>query len=582
MNGGKLAPMQFNPNNHAMKVLTQILLFFSVIACATFAYGALLVAQVDRTVVGEDETVQLTVRIDEQVGVGSPNFKQLEQQFEVLSLQPISQYRNINGRAEAWTEWHITLAPKHSGQLLIPSFNYKGAHSDAISIKVTPVSNAITGEVPDIFLETKVDKTDIYVQEQILLTVRVHSALNLREISEPELELPDTVVVKVAENDLRRQIQGRTYFVREYVYALYPQKSDQLKIPSLTWTLATASTNRGWFDDPFRSPRGSIRRLHTDAQTIDVKPKPNNYPYTEWMPAKNVSLDEHWSRDPSEFKVGEPITRTITLTAEELTSAQLPPLPDQSTDGVKLYADQAQLDDEKKFTGVTGRRIESVAIVPTDAGTLTLPAVQVGWWDTAAQQPRVATIPAKTIMVSGVALPDVALTPTLNTSSENEDGAPVRGGLSNVLLAWPWIIATAFSIAMALWFFFAWLRLRQQLTPAQDGQQREQAINVKKAAQRVRRACADQQPQRARHALIQWAQLYWRDSRITNLQTIAQRCNDEDIAKELAELDEILYGNLSEGAWKGARLWTTIYAYTKRKQTAADSNNELPPLYPVS
>lgn len=565
-------------------------IFLSAMAPSTWATN--LIAEADRTHIGVDETLQLTMRLDQQVSFSGPDFEPLKQDFEILNQMRTNQFRNINGRSESWTEWTFVLAPKKDGQLLIPSLKFEDAFSDAISINVTPNGQTLSGEVPDVFVETKVNKDIAYVQEQILLSFSVHVAQsegNLREINYEELQLPNAVIEPVAENTFRRNLQGRSYYVKEYVYAIYPQQSAKLEIPSLLFVLTTSRGNRAW-NDPFRNSRGDLRRIRTDAVSISVDPKPSSYTYRDWVPATNVTLDESWSSEPNTFKVGEPITRTLTLTAEGLTSAQLPPLPNPSDDNFKTYADQPQQDDEKSSLGITGRRMESVAIVPTKSGTLTLPAIEVGWWDTNANQQRTARLPSRQITVAAAAVNSTNLAPPSVVSSTNSVGDGESEPVFAPTSSWPWMLATLICALLALAFFIAWIRARKLPQQKLDPVERERVLNVKQACDTLRRACSDNDAIATRKALIQWAQLYWQDSRITQLQAIISRSQHGGLARELEILDKTLYSSSSNNSavsnkennrWQGDALWNVLHNFRKQQRRNQKNEPGLAPLYPV-
>ena len=127
-------------------------------------------ATVDRREIGLDETVRLVVRVSPQTSQ-SPDFSLLEQQFEILGRNQSSQYRNFNGRVEAYTEWQLVLAPRQAGRLLIPSFQFGDQFSDAIELQVSAARDALDGSQPDMFLELTADLKTPYVQQQVLATL---------------------------------------------------------------------------------------------------------------------------------------------------------------------------------------------------------------------------------------------------------------------------------------------------------------------------------------------------------------------------------------------------------------------------
>jgi hypothetical protein len=88
-----------------------------------------------------------------------------------------------------------------------------------------------------------------------------------------------------------------------------------------------------------------------------------------WLPARSLTLEEHWNPDPGsqQVQIGDSLTRNITLRAEGLSSTQLPPLPATEIIGLRRYPDQPLLRNEISERGMTANREEREALVPTHA-----------------------------------------------------------------------------------------------------------------------------------------------------------------------------------------------------------------------
>jgi hypothetical protein len=574
-------------HRHILPVLAGLLLYLH----GATALAAELTARVDRSVISENETVQLIVRLNEQVGFSSPDFSALKDDFDILSQQRSSQFRSINGRTEEFTDWTLVLSPKATGTLSIPPFTFQGAVSDPVDITVTKAGSA-SGELQEIFVEVETSKPEVFVQEELLLTIKIHTGILLRDASmNEELEVDNAVVENVSETAYNKHIDGRLYRVMELVYAIYPQQSGSMTIPSLSWNLVMATDRGSGLRYRFQAP-GELRRVRSEPQTISVKPQPAQYSGNDWLPAREVKLEQHWSSDPSRFVVGEPITRTITMTADGLTSAQLPPLPDQTISGIKVYTDQPQFDDIRTRDGVMGTRIESVAIVPTEAGELTLPEMRVTWWDSDAGRERVASIPPQVLTVAPAANGSSGFPAASPSPAPVSDTIP-SGGIAEYLSfqqLWPWVVSNAVFAALALFFMFAWLRKgKAQQNPEPRGQT-GQSFATEEAFQNVRRACSDNDARAVRNALAEWGRLYWQLPHAASLQDIVHRCDSDAITKELAKLNEILYGSQQltgdNNGWRGDPLWRALVKFKrkdkkKRLQQKARSD-QLAPLYPTT
>ncbi len=543
---------------------------------ASSSYSANLTAKVDRTVVSEEESLQLTVRLDEQVGYGGPNFDLLEQDFDIINQQRSNQFRSINGRTEGWTEWNIAIAPKKTGKLLIPSFKYEDAYSDAIEITVNEFTGSTTDGAQDLFATIEVDKPEVFVQEQILVKVKIHTAVDLRDIAAAnEFAVENAIVEKVSDTTYRKNLGQRSYRVNEAVYAVYPQKSGELIIPNLSWMAVVTNPRSNWDRNPFFS-NGTTRRFRASGKTLNVKAKPANYTGSVWLPAQNVAIEQHWSSDPDRFVVGEPITRSITISAKGLTSSQLSPLDEQTVDGIRFYSDQPQFDDIKESDGVTGYRIENFAIVPSKSGKITLPEIAITWWDTLSKQQKTTTLPAQIFTVSPAAFnPNTARGSSANSAidgtshfeSSDSFGSGSTNSLTSSLFSnkvfWA-LIASNITLAICtLFFLFAWLSSRSQKTSETlDSTEDEYSTkNLNRIFNKFRLACNDNKAAQARDYLAQWAQLYWHLPQPASLTEIAKRCDSPDITKALEQLDKILYGNESNATWSGKALWNGIVSF---------------------
>ena len=72
-------------------------------------------------------------------------------------------------------------------------------------------------------------------------------------------------------------------------------------------------------------------------------------------------------------------------------------------DGVKYYPDQSEHQDQVDTLGVQGSLQQSLAIVPTQSGRITLPEVRIPWWNVETDSLQYARLPAQTIMVKAAA-----------------------------------------------------------------------------------------------------------------------------------------------------------------------------------
>ena len=75
-------------------------------------------------------------------------------------------------------------------------------------------ANKAAGNQP-VFIETITDKNSAYIQEQIILTHRLHYSVPLQDISISEFDIPDAVIQRVSEERFNKLISGKNYSIIE-------------------------------------------------------------------------------------------------------------------------------------------------------------------------------------------------------------------------------------------------------------------------------------------------------------------------------------------------------------------------------
>lgn len=342
--------------------------------------------------VSVDESVTLTISaVDAQ---GELDASALEQDFDITSRGTSREERFINGQHATIRSWTIELRPRKEGVYTIPAVKVGKLESQLLTLTVTA---APSGNKRSLFIEASVDVADPYVQAQVMLTVRIHAAINILDDS---LSSPGgKSLLTVPFNDeqvTREERDGRQYQVYTTRYALFPQKSGELTIdPILLEAIVPADTNRV---NSFLSPTRRLTRK-TKAVTLNVKPRPDNIPGSWWMPASDVRVQSGWAGKPKEVRVDEPLTRTIELVALGVTQTQLPRITPPAVAGLGIYADEAKSSMQGTGKGVRTEQQTRWAIIPQQAGTLSLPEVRVDWFDTDTGKAQVAIIPPETLTV---------------------------------------------------------------------------------------------------------------------------------------------------------------------------------------
>ncbi|WP_165677846.1 BatD family protein [Metapseudomonas otitidis] len=544
-----------------MKRLTCALI---LLLLASLAHAAGFTASVDRTRLSEGETVELVLESSDPTLFGKPDLSPLESLFDVLGTRQINRLSTLNGQSNRATRWIVTLQPKQTGYVVIPPLKLGEAETQPIPLHIQKNDpNADSGKLAPVFIDASLDQESVYVQAQAILTLRIYHSVSLYDDSSlTPLQMADARIEQLGEpRTYEKEISGVRHGVIELRYAIFPQKSGQLMIPSQVFSATLAERSSQDAYQPFGPRPGRLTRVSSPQIPLAVKPRPADYPAdAPWLPARNLTLVEAWSPEPDKAQVGDSLTRSLMVKTEGLSSAQIPALPATSANDLRRYPDQPQLANEVGERGVTGSREEREALVPTAAGRIELPAVDVVWWNTRDDRLEHSRLPARTLEVAvNPAMEPEAPVETPGADQPTQAGPPL----------WPWQLATLILALTTLLGFGLWWHARRQpaiLPTVQTGPSPRTLLDD------LKRACQANDPQATRQALDAWAR-----QQPETLAEMAARF--VPLSDAMDGLNGALYSESGQH-WQGEDLWKAIRALPARQVQQQTTASALPPLYP--
>jgi len=542
---------------------------------------AAVTAKVDRNQISLNESLQLVVSFDQRPDGNTPDTSGLARDFDILGTSQSSRQSYINGRSEVSTDWIYTLAPKRQGQLIIPAITLSGETTAPISISVSEASKQVADEA--VFLESEVSQQEIYVQQQLILTLKVYHAVSLgrnANLSEPAIS--DAIINKLKEKEYQTRINGREYRVFEQRFAIFPQKSGTLDIPASVLTATIPSRRNRTMFDPFNID-GQAIRIRSDAFSIKVLPQPKQYTGSEWLPANNLRILDDWNGSSLNIALGNSVTRTITTLAEGLLGAQLPPLAAPDVEGLKIYPDQAEVSDGEGDS-ITGSRTQSYAIIATRPGKFTLPAERIVWWDNASRQQRITTLPAVEINVTAATTADSIPDSTRFDAAEARLTPPsvtevTEANIQPQIVVQPsynlWLLIALIGMII-IWFITLFLYWRNRPVKHADINNRMLPPDEKNVLKALQQACKNQHARQCLDHLLAWGKLRYECSSLKGLQT---HLGDDILNQQIAIIEEHLYRSSSTGDVANAFATISTRVMQIHASKAATVNGTLPPLY---
>lgn len=529
-----------------------ILLFTSLPSWANSS----VMASVDKNEIVFGETINLTITSN---GTEAPDLEPIKNLFDIVGIQQSQEVVYVNGKTTSYLRWTISIRPKTQTKgIVIPPINLGDQQTQPITIKLIdrPTNLAVDGH--DILkIEALINKPTAYIQQQLILTLRVYAAndqvLRINSLIQPTLN--DVNIKQLNNAQYEEDINGIRYSIIERSYAFSPQKSGELKIPS--FALSALAKENG---------RTVNKTVTSNELTIQVKPKPASYPANApWMPANKLTLSERWDKMPENVLQGDTLTRTITVTAQGLTSNQIGALPSNSVVGIRSYPEQPKLTDDWQQGMPIGIRQEQNLLIPVQQGDITLPEIKVAWWNTETDKLEYATLPAQKMNIANNPAFD-------NTTATNDTNAiPPTPIVRQITVPNPWLwqlFTTIFALTTVL-FLALWLYARKQPATLKVD---NPVIDPKTLLDDIKTACQNNDPQAARMALDNWVK-----QQSENLPALMARY--APLAEAVDELNKALYSETGY-QWQGANLWQAIQTLPTKQAPSNSSNTILPPLYP--
>lgn len=581
---------------------------FLLLSLAFSATAQDIEVSVDRYELARGETLTYTIRVFEQRQGMQLDLTPLTENFDVLGTRTSSQIRSINGSVESWTDYIVTLFPLTEGDLEIPPLTINNARTDSITVSVVNQGPRSNQSSEELFLEIEVNKDSIYVQEQLLFTVRLFYTINgIRNPQFTELEMPDTVIQLIGSpNQYEKLIDGVRYGVYEKRYVIFPQRSGPLEIPDI---LFRGEVTDGSSNFVFRNLNTRRVTAFIDGMTVDVKQRPaaaGNSPV--WLPVSGLTLEDSWAPDTEELQIGDSVVRTITMVAEGLDGAVLPPFGTTDLDGANTYPDPAEIDRTFVSGEIVGTRVETMTIVPTIDGNLQIPEIAIPWWNIDTDQLQVTTIPAKTLTIGAIA-----------GAAPAEQAVSSSGNLEELLAMPPvvdqemideqaeaeyieikanwlrYLISAAFLIVLiSIYRLVIWPN--QQLINHYLNAGRNRITeryspdnNERVAYQQLLKTLKQKEVHHIRTHLVVWCDHFVGSRRIANMEDILQAQEAAELHKHVQNLQTDLFRNRigSDGqSFDPAACIETVVTLrrvkiTQSKRQAKEDRYSLPPLYRI-
>jgi BatD DUF11 like domain len=226
----------------------------------------------------------------------------------------------------------------------------------------------------DLFLRATIDKKQVYVGEQVTLSLYIYSRVDLSSVDAvtmPKLEGfwsedVESPTQLTGEQRIVNGIPYRTYLLRRR--ALFPVKSGTLSVTAAEADITTGFLFAG-------------HRVHRVSNSLDVEVKPLPPGGPKGMSSAQVGQwDLSLEVSQTQVELGQPVTVKVILEGAGNVKNVTPPRLEAPA-ALKVYDPTTTDKVVPDKWRIQGRRVQEYLVMPQRTGTFTLPALEFPYFD---------------------------------------------------------------------------------------------------------------------------------------------------------------------------------------------------------
>jgi hypothetical protein len=332
-----------------------------------------------------------------------------------------------------------------------------------------------------------------------------------------------------------------------YEFLIYPQEAGLYAVPAQTITVTFADNPPHTRQAEVQVPAVNFEAVIPDAAR-DLDP---------FVSATGLSLQQEIHPSSESLKVGDAITRIVTIKAEGAPAMLLPPPTFAPVAGARIYRSEPRLNDQfdQREDVLTSTRTDSVTYMLEAAGTVTLPALNVAWWNVKDQ--KIDRVRADSQLFTVTGGPPAAQV----ISKQGGLSAPRRFVLF-MLEHWRVMLSTTVALALLIWAAPPVLRYLDRFL-----RQRREVYRQSEtfAFRELRRIARRGDPRLTYRALLFWLSRFEPAAPSRTIRALIAWARDPSLERETAALEHRLFATESTSdKWSGRPLIRAIGSVRRR------------------
>jgi len=378
---------------------------------------------------------------------------------------------------------------------------------------------------PEPIVRTTIDPPRVMVGQPATLRLEVLAPNYMTSPPDvPGFQLRNAVTRQLQSVNTREQQNGIDYAGVAFEFAIYPLEPGSYAITDQKLMLKYAAEPPTTREAVISLPRIEFQAFIPDA-AAGLNP---------FLTATGLTVEQVIQRSSGELKIGDAVTRTVTIKAEGTPAMLLPPQTFAAIDGLAVYPAQPSLSDhtDRRTDMLTSTRVESATYMLERPGAYLLPAIAVRWWKSDEQKIEVAHLGAVPLQV--------VANPAQASSSGGAATSRRNWDMLIGLTADHWLLAV---ITLAAIAGLAWMAPRVVGTIAAGYRQRRAAYLQSEAWSfaQFRSAARRGRVKAAYFALLDWLQRFAPAAPPHSLESLKKAAGDPALDHDIGSIERQLF-----------------------------------------
>lgn len=356
-------------------------------------------AFLDRDRLALDDTLLLTIQIEDVALMQTPDFGQFLNDFRIEDMRTDQQISTVNGQVSLRIILILQLRPIREGEIEIPPFRVGNQMLGPFRVTVLPPRNPPSTAPPPVpvqdrddalvMMQTAIDPGPAYVQQAVGYVVRLYYDQTRLIDGKLDQPMPQGATLTRLGDDIESNtvIDGRQYHIVERHFLVIPDRPGLLRLPQPVFEGRGIAS---MFDEMFGGGDRSSIKVAGESRSVQVRPIPADAPQP-WLPAQGVSL-RYLAAERSP-RVGEAAKVIVEMTVDGANAVMLPELQLGAVGDAQVFPEPPQVDDGFFENRPRATVVREFSVVPEKTGKVRIVGPRVTWWDVKRGVARTASLP---------------------------------------------------------------------------------------------------------------------------------------------------------------------------------------------